>query len=340
MFSFFSSKPSQTGFPLTLNKKCINFFSDSTDVPLFKQVKEEIYAKSQQYDIEISPPSAILGQKLVLVFLATTTFFCVSSNYKPIELYAAYESVIMDQEEVDVCDVIKNTSDTKVSTAACKDKMVIVKQFKLTWTDEARIEFANILKDISKYKCDNLVNIVGGILSPDEESIVMEYAHFGNSIMRYRSNDLNNTLKLKMFVDVAKALYFLHSHKVIHGNVKPSNMLVFNYWDIQKITKTTRNNMNDNDMIQAAIFTAPEVLKGNCATKESDIYSFGISMLEKKPFINGWDAVLQVAKGKRPTIETSINETIQNLIEKCWNQEPDERPLVNKVLETLNSVVF
>jgi len=85
---------------------------------------------------------------------------------------------------------------------------------------------------------------------------------------------------------------------------------------------------------------APELLsfRPNYSTK-SDIYAFGIVMWEiatrKLPYEDAAPAVIHclVAEGEREQIPTGCPDGYTELMQKCWAQNPQERPSIDGVLQ-------
>ena len=80
-------------------------------------------------------------------------------------------------------------------------------------------------------------------------------------------------------------------------------------------------------------FMAPEILlQKEKYDSKVDVYSFGvivyfILMNGELPPIK----MLDVSKGIKPTIPESINKFSRELISKCWNFEPSERPTFEEI---------
>ena len=75
----------------------------------------------------------------------------------------------------------------------------------------------------------------------------------------------------------------------------------------------------------------------------SDVFAFGMLMWEiaarnSRPFGNlEWiETASKIKKGERPTIPSDCPIQIKNLIERCWNQEPKQRPTMQQIIEYLD----
>ena len=83
---------------------------------------------------------------------------------------------------------------------------------------------------------------------------------------------------------------------------------------------------------------APEVLSKKPYTKESDIYSFGMIMWEhttgKKPFHDrphNHLLISDILNGERPQITDDTPEFYAELMKRCWDHDPENRPTANEI---------
>lgn len=99
-----------------------------------------------------------------------------------------------------------------------------------------------------------------------------------------------------------------------------------------------------------AAYIAPETCKGEQYTTKSDIYSLGICLWEMSyrciigkyqtpfseyQFENQIQLVMKTPTGLRPSIPNSCPQEIQQILQKCWDNEPFNRPSCNELLELL-----
>jgi len=94
-------------------------------------------------------------------------------------------------------------------------------------------------------------------------------------------------------------------------------------------------------------WTAPEVLRHETYDEKSDVFSFGIVLWEmitgSIPF-EGMDPIqagIAVATGKlRPEIPVDCNKDWAAVIQKCWKENPAERPSFDQIMTTLKNISF
>jgi len=82
----------------------------------------------------------------------------------------------------------------------------------------------------------------------------------------------------------------------------------------------------------APAWIAPEVLMNSKYTEKADIYSFGIVMWElltsEEPFadIEKWLIPQASLDGKRPPIPKEANKEYVEIMQQCWDGNPENRP--------------
>ncbi|GJN34510.1 hypothetical protein PR202_gb23175 [Eleusine coracana subsp. coracana] len=90
---------------------------------------------------------------------------------------------------------------------------------------------------------------------------------------------------------------------------------------------------------------APEVIEHKPYDHKADVFSFGILMWElltgKIPYeyLTPLQAAVGVVqKGLRPTIPKHTHTKLAELLQKCWQQDPAERPDFSEILESLQRI--
>ncbi|KAG8986570.1 hypothetical protein FRB93_005232 [Tulasnella sp. JGI-2019a] len=151
---------------------------------------------------------------------------------------------------------------------------------------------------------------------------------------------------------IVSGLAYLHENNVIHGDMKAANVLldteirpVLCDFGMTKVLDGVYN-ATSTAMQGAGSFRwmSPEMLMNAPKSRESDIYAFGMTIVEvitgKVPFpdiISPGAIALAITSGQRPTFEplsrdqTSF-EDLWKLASSCWDHNPDKRPSANDSL--------
>jgi len=102
-------------------------------------------------------------------------------------------------------------------------------------------------------------------------------------------------------------------------------------------------NESDNRIYGILPYIAPEVMKGESHTLSSDIYCFGIIMVElssgKPPFYDrkhDSNLALDICNGLRPEFGEKTPEIYKTLAHKCMNANPKQRPKADELEKILS----
>jgi serine/threonine protein kinase/ankyrin repeat protein len=130
--------------------------------------------------------------------------------------------------------------------------------------------------------------------APNVNFFVCEYASRG-SLAEYAaslssSSDLK-PLTWKFLYEAALGLEYLHERGIIHGDLRCSNILIGND-GLAKLSNfsLTGEATNPRSVIRSMRWQAPEVLEGSPASRESDVYSLGMCILEAASGNKPWSA--------------------------------------------------
>ncbi|GBB98239.1 hypothetical protein RclHR1_03180004 [Rhizophagus clarus] len=213
-------------------------------------------------------------------------------------------------------------------------------------------KFLNKVKAYSNQMVDNIFKLYGISQNSDTKDyiIVLEnakYRNFNNYLNYLDENNESFTWKerLNLLVDIIYKLYKIHQYKMIHRNLHIGNILLSKdkivISDIGLYGKI--DDMDETNIYGVMPYVAPEVLKGKLYTKAADIYSFSMIMYfiatGRQPFADcAHDDVLalNICNGIRPKINEKIApKCYVDLMKKCWDSNPDNRPNSIKIKEMI-----
>ncbi|KAK2966483.1 hypothetical protein RJ640_019012 [Escallonia rubra] len=172
-----------------------------------------------------------------------------------------------------------------------------------------------------------------------------------------------------IMLQIARGMEYLHSRKIYHGDLNPSNVLIkarnsnpegyfqakltgFGLTSIKSYTSRTSSNQNG---INPVIWYAPEVLAeqeragDKCSaryTEKADVYSFGMLCFElltgKVPFeddhLQGDKMVRNIRAGERPLFPHPSPKYLANFTRKCWQSKPIHRPSFSSICRILRYI--
>lgn len=185
---------------------------------------------------------------------------------------------------------------------------------------------------------ENIVTIHESNSGPEISYIIMEYIQGDTlDIFCNRENLLPLARVCEVMIEVCKGLLYAHNNGVIHRDIKPSNIIL----NKQGITKIMDFGISQRvDRTQSLGFCgtpsymSPEQLKGNLATKVSDIFSLGCVLYEllegKKAFDeeNPYTTMYKVINDDPAPLSISVPEfkkLFQHILLKAMAKEPEDR---------------
>ena len=163
----------------------------------------------------------------------------------------------------------------------------------------------------------------------------MEYLE-GGDLEQLINKGLDIQTALEITLELADALHLVHSQGIIHGDIKPANVVfrtngcpVLTDFGISRRAKQSDGySVNPDAILASPSYASPELVQGNAFDMRTDIYSLGIMMYEmlvgNKPF---------TGKTKLEVIANSIQQPVPQLPEKLLKLQPLLEQMLAKDVE-------
>jgi ankyrin repeat protein/serine/threonine protein kinase len=244
-------------------------------------------------------------------------------------------------------------------------------------------DFVREIDVMAGLRHDNIQDLRGYCITPDGPAIVSKYYAQGSMADALRQGlsnperraELTWSRRLRMAVDVAAGLLYMHSYDtpILHRDLKAVNCfldehyraLVGDFGLTKPMQDRARSAASSGAGATNPIWLAPELITDSELgeshyTTKTDIYAFGMVMFElltwKVPFRNAsyWEIINKIGRGERPVIPArlpegpdhevfirdGIMEEYVRLMNRCWAQDPAQRPEFEEIHPQLEKMLL
>ncbi|KAL7713736.1 Serine/threonine protein kinase HT1 [Entamoeba marina] len=269
-------------------------------------------------------------------------------------IYSASDNIEIDYNDISDKQHIDTGVYGQVFQCSFRQQKVAIKEMMFSSSNPKNFEhFQREIQIIKSLHHPNIVNTIGVITNPDHLSVVMEYVYPGNYSTLIKSKSLSTEHRIHVCKDISSALNYLHEHHLVFRDIKSANVLVTS----ETLKKTTTcAKLCDFDLccyeadalpdrqIGTPIYLSPEHWNQVPLTTKSDVFGFGIlcyeSISNKTPydtpdFPTPWAIAQFICTGKRLQRPNNTSNELWSIVEKCWDSNPDNRPTMKEVKDSL-----
>ncbi|KAI4341401.1 hypothetical protein MLD38_026130 [Melastoma candidum] len=195
----------------------------------------------------------------------------------------------------------------------------------------------------------NIISFIGACKKPPVFCIITEYMA-GGSLRKFLHHQEPHSvplrLVLKIALDIAHGMQYLHSQGVLHRDLKSENILLSEDMCVKVadfgISCLESQTGSAKGFTGTYRWMAPEMIKEKHHTKKVDVYSFGIVFWELLTALVPFDdmtpeqaAFAVCQKNARPLLPQHCPAALRHLICRCWSSNPDRRPHFDEIVSTL-----
>ncbi|KAF7850023.1 hypothetical protein BT93_L0013 [Corymbia citriodora subsp. variegata] len=323
---------------------CLMWYGDLTDTREISGGGRDLYVRVDALVLAEFQKNGFLSRKKVLVTLIVLVsaaaiispvvfFVLVKNKTKGSEVGKELDGTTKDQE-LPLLDIttIKAATDDFASTnklgqggfgpvykgRLASGQEVAVKRLSKS-SGQGCQEFKNEVMLIAKLQHRNLVRLLGCCISQDERMLIYEYLP-NKSLDCFIFNKAKRTTldwnqRLQIILGLARGVLYLHHDsrlRIIHRDLKASNVLLdvamnpkISDFGMAKMFSEDQIQANTNRVVGTYGYMAPEYAMQGLYSIKSDVFSFGVILLE-------------IVSGKRNTDFYNDSASL-NLIAHVWN---------------------
>jgi hypothetical protein len=260
-------------------------------------------------------------------------------------------------QDVDKLEVIGRGGEGNVWKALWQGNVVALKEWHLTLSAEHLAAIRGEVELLRQLRHPHVVEFFGACTEPPFLCLIMEFAVGGTlaQLIHGTSTDalpprLPLLRVIQLSEDIASALDYLHAARIVHRDVKPSNVLLnaagraaLTDFGISKHMPGTQL-LTQNCNAGTLAYMAPELFIGDAVCEKVDVYAFAVVLWEmlaqQQPLReyggNHFAIMHAVCQGERPApMPRHVPRRMQALIHDMWTQEPGQRPALLDVRHRL-----
>lgn len=215
---------------------------------------------------------------------------------------------------------------------------VAIKQFKALSADILRE--IQIMKELQHGR---LLRLYGVVTLGEPVCILTELVANGSlSVflkMHQQRGDLSITFMLDIAVQITEGMDYLETKRIVHRDLRADNILLTETlsckiadFGLSQFTFHGEQKLSPESKVPIK-WMAPEIFSGECYTSRSDVWSFGVLLMEvitygEEPYpgqTNRW-CVTNLQGGYRMPCPASCPPELYDIMDLCWRADPQLRP--------------
>ncbi|KAL5289037.1 hypothetical protein ACFFRR_009314 [Megaselia abdita] len=217
---------------------------------------------------------------------------------------------------------------------------------------------------------ENTVRFVGACIDLPRPTVLIltEYCPKGSlkDVLENEQIQLDWNFRMSLIHDIVKGMAYLHNSDVqVHGKLRSCNCLIDGRFVLKisdfglKTLSTPCEFIRDVNYSNKFLWISPELLPltiipGNPATQKGDVYSFAIILEEivvrggpfatAREFLDIQTIIRRVEAHENPPFRPSVGmrdcpPDVLDLMEKCWDDNPEERPGFSSIRSTVRLIM-
>lgn len=200
---------------------------------------------------------------------------------------------------------------------------------------EMRRALAQEFKVLASLRHPNVITVLDYGFGEDREPyLVMDLEEHARTILEAGTGE-PVAVQAELLVQTLRALLYLHRVGIIHRDLKPENVLVVRgqvkVLDFELSVRRGDESAENRELAGTLGYIAPEVLRGEGPSEQSDLYAFGVIAYElfvgQLPFQsrNVHELHMDASRTKLPRPDDPVPPALRPVLEKLLHPDPRAR---------------
>lgn len=186
-----------------------------------------------------------------------------------------------------------------------------------------------------------IVSFYGAFFTTDGSiNLCMEYMDLGSlDSICHELGGIPELVMGKIALSILRGLIYLYDgFRIMHRDIKPSNILLNSKGEVKLCDFGVSGNLVNsvaNSFVGTSAYMAPERIQGCKYTIHSDIWSFGLSLIELTTGVfpipeamSVFELMQEIVRSPAPSLPKGLySPEYEDFIAKCLTKECDQRPL-------------
>ncbi|XP_040567677.1 uncharacterized protein [Lepeophtheirus salmonis] len=235
-----------------------------------------------------------------------------------------------------------------IVSSNCKknENSYVMKEIKTSqFNEKEREDVSQEVDLLSRLNHSNIVSYYESFSERNCFYIIMEYCELGDlytKINRQRGKLFPETLILGYFVQICRAVEYIHERKILHRDIKSQNILIsknrvckLGDFGIARIIDGTTDYAKT--CVGTPYYLSPEVWENKPYNNKSDLWALGCVLYEMTTLKHAFEAgcmknlILKIIRGSYPPISPTYTYDLRNLIQALLRKKASDRPSLTSI---------